>query len=313
MKKRLLSLSLIGVMMVAALAGCSSSDSGETGADGADTTETTTESSSAGEESSAEQDAAAETEESAGDESSADEDKTITVGACVTPHAEILNAIKDDLAEEGWTLDVVEYNDYVLPNTALEDGDLDANYFQHLPYLENFNEENGTHIVGVAAVHFEPMAIYAGKTDSLDGITDGATVAVPNDTTNEARALLLLADQGWITLAEDAGITATILDITENPYNIEIEELEAAQVPKSIQDVDFAVINGNYAIEAGLTESLAVESADSLAAETYANYVCVREGEEETEKTQALVDAILSDKVRDFINDNYQGAVVPVF
>ncbi len=241
------------------------------------------------------------------------DDKTIKVGACVTPHSEILNSVKDKLAEEGWDLEVVEYNDYVLPNTALEDGELDANYFQHKPYLDDFNEENGTHIVGVANVHFEPMAIYAGKTASLDDVADGASVAVPNDTTNEARALLLLEAQGLISLNEDAGVQATVLDITDNPYNLEIKELEAAQVAKSIQDVDFAVINGNYAIEAGLTDPLAVEASDSLAAETYANLIAVKEGNEDSEKTKALVNAVLSDDVRDYINENYQGAVVPVF
>ena len=240
-------------------------------------------------------------------------DTTIKVGACVTPHAEILEAIKDDLKEQGYDLEVVTYNDYVLPNTALESGELDANYFQHKPYLEDFNKENGTHIVGVAAVHFEPMAIYAGKTASLDEVKDGAIVAIPNDTTNEARALLLLEAQGLIKLKEGAGIQATVADIEENPHNLTIQELEAAQVAKSIQDVDFAVINGNYALGAGLTESIAVEASDSLAAETYANYVCVREGEEKSPKTEALVKAILSDKVRDYINDNYKGAVVPVF
>ena len=241
------------------------------------------------------------------------DDTTIKVGACVTPHAEILEAIKDDLKEQGYDLEVVTYNDYVLPNTALESGELDANYFQHKPYLEDFNKENGTHLVGVAAVHFEPMAIYAGKTASLDEVKDGAIVAIPNDTTNEARALLLLEAQGLIKLKEGAGIQATVADIEENPHNLTIQELEAAQVAKSIQDVDFAVINGNYALGAGLTESIAVEASDSLAAETYANYVCVREGEEKSPKTEALVKAILSDKVRDYINDNYKGAVVPVF
>ena len=241
------------------------------------------------------------------------DDKTIKVGACVTPHAEILNSVKDKLAEEGWDLEVVEYNDYVLPNTALEDGELDANYFQHKPYLDDFNEENGTHIVGIANVHFEPMAIYAGKTASLDDVADGASVAVPNDTTNEARALLLLEAQGLISLNEDAGVQATVLDITDNPHNLEIKELEAAQVAKSIQDVDFAVINGNYAIEAGVTDPLAVEASDSLAAETYANLIAVKEGNEDSEKTKALVNAVLSDDVRDYINENYEGAVVPVF
>ena len=237
----------------------------------------------------------------------------IRVGAGVTPHAEILREIQDDLEEKGYALEVVEYNDYVLPNTALEDGDLDANYFQHKPYLDDFNAENGTHIVGVANVHFEPLGIYAGKTKSLDDLKDGAEVAVPNDTTNEARALLLLEQEGLIKLKEKAGLQATILDIQENPLNLKIKELEAAQVARAVSDVDIACINGNYAIEAGLEEAIALESAESEAAETYANLIAVKEGNEDTEKTQALVEAVLSKKVKDFIMDNYKGAVVPVF
>ena len=237
----------------------------------------------------------------------------IRVGAGVTPHAEILREIQDDLEKKGYALEVVEYNDYVLPNTALEDGDLDANYFQHKPYLDDFNAENGTHIVGVANVHFEPLGIYAGKTKSLADLKDGAGVAVPNDTTNEARALLLLEQEGLIKLKEKAGLQATILDIQENPLNLKIKELEAAQVARAVSDVDIASINGNYAIEAGLEEAIALESAESEAAETYANLIAVKEGNEDTEKTQALVEAVLSNKVKDFITANYEGAVVPVF
>ena len=237
----------------------------------------------------------------------------INVGAGVTPHAEILREIQDDLEKKGYALEVVEYNDYVLPNTALEDGDLDANYFQHKPYLDDFNAENGTHIVGVANVHFEPLGIYAGKTKSLADLKDGAGVAVPNDTTNEARALLLLEQEGLIKLKEKAGLQATILDIQENPLNLKIKELEAAQVARAVSDVDIACINGNYAIEAGLEEAIALESAESEAAETYANLIAVKEGNEDTEKTQALVEAVLSNKVKDFITANYKGAVVPVF
>ena len=237
----------------------------------------------------------------------------IKVGAGVTPHAEILREIQDDLDKKGYALEVVEYNDYVLPNTALEDGDLDANYFQHKPYLDDFNAENGTHIVGVANVHFEPLGIYAGKTKSLADLKDGAGVAVPNDTTNEARALLLLEQEGLIKLKEKAGLQATILDIQENPLNLKIKELEAAQVARAVSDVDIACINGNYAIEAGLEEAIALESAESEAAETYANLIAVKEGNEDTEKTQALVEAVLSNKVKDFITANYKGAVVPVF
>ena len=239
----------------------------------------------------------------------------IKVGASVTPHAEILEQVKDTLAEQGYTLEIVEYNDYVLPNTALEAGDLDANFFQHQPYLDDFNAENGTHLVSVAKVHFEPFGIYAGKTDSLDALQDGAKVAVPNDTTNEARALLLLEAQGLIKLKEDAGLTATVLDIEENPKNLEIQEIEAAQLVRSLPDVDIACINGNYAAEGGLdvADAIAVEASDSLAAETYGNVIAVKEGNEDSAKTKALVDAVLSDKVKQYIQETYGNAVVPVF
>ncbi|MCR4750633.1 MAG: metal ABC transporter substrate-binding protein [Lachnospiraceae bacterium] len=240
-------------------------------------------------------------------------DNVITVGATITPHSEILSVVAENLKEQGYELKIVEYNDYVLPNTALEAGDLDANYFQHIPYLNDFNEENGTHIVSAAAVHFEPMGIYAGKTASLEDIKEGASVAVPNDTTNEARALLLLEAQGLLKLKADAGIKATILDIEENPFNLDIKELEAAQVPKAVKDVDIAVINGNYALEAGIKTPLVTEASDSLAAETYGNIIAVREGEENSVKTKALVDAILTENVKEYINNTYEGAVLPVF
>ncbi|MBP3506530.1 MAG: MetQ/NlpA family ABC transporter substrate-binding protein [Lachnospiraceae bacterium] len=241
--------------------------------------------------------------------------EVIKVGASVTPHAEILAQVKDVLAEQGYDLQVVEYNDYVLPNTALEDGDLDANFFQHQPYLDDFNAENDTHLVSVAAVHFEPFGLYAGKTASLDDLQEGATVAVPNDTTNEARALLLLEAQGLIKLKEGAGLTATVLDIEENPLNLEIKEIEAAQLVRSLPDVDVAAINGNYAAEGGLNvaDAIAVEASDSLAADTYANVIVVKEGNEDSAKTKALVDAVLSDEVRSYIEETYGNAVIPVF
>ena len=244
-----------------------------------------------------------------------DSDKVITVGATPTPHAEILNAAKSALEAEGYTLDVVEFTDYVQPNTALVDGDLDANYFQHTPYLNNFNKENGTDLAAAFDMHYEPFGIYAGKSDSLDELADGAEVLVPNDVTNEARALLLLQDQGLLTLKEDAGLTATINDITEHPKNLDIVELEAAQLPRSLQDADIAVINGNYAIEAGLkvTDALAVEASDSLAAQTYGNVVAVREGDEESNKTKALMEVLTSDDIKEFIETKYDGAVVPLF
>ena len=242
-------------------------------------------------------------------------DTTITVGASPTPHAEILNAVKDELAKDGYTLKVVEYNDYVLPNTALEDGELDANYFQHITYLNDFNEENGTHLASAGAIHFEPFGLYAGKTSSLDDLADGATVAVPNDTTNEARALLLLEQEGLITLKDGAGLNATVVDIEDNPKNLQIEEVEAAQLPRVLQDVDLAAINGNYALGAGLnvSDALAVESDEGEAAKAYGNVIAVKEGNEDSEKTKALVKALTSDTCKQYIEDTYDGAVVPLF
>lgn len=249
------------------------------------------------------------------DTDSAQELEVIKVGASITPHAEILRSVSDELEKQGYKLEVVEYNDYIIPNTALESGELDANYIQHLPYLEDFNKENGTHIVSVADIHYEPFGIYAGKSDSLENLKEGAVIAVPNDTTNEARALLLLQDQGLIKLKENAGLTATVKDIADNPKNFEIKELEAAQVPKALQDVDVAAINTNYALEANLklSDALASEGTDSLAAKTYANIIAVKEGNENAEKIKALIDAVKSDKVKKFIEDKYEGAVVPIF
>ena len=244
------------------------------------------------------------------------DDKTITVAASPTPHAQILNdAVKSQLEKKGYTLEVKEFTDYVQPNTVTEEGEVDANYFQHGPYLENFNAEKGTHLVSVANVHFEPMGIYAGKTASLADLPDGAVVAVPNDATNEARALLLLQDQGLIELAEGAGINATPKDIVSNPKNLSIRELEAAAVPTVLADVNIAVINGNYAQGANLkvSDAIASETAESLAAQTYANILVVKEGNQDSEKTKALVEAINSAEVRDYINNTFAGAVLPVF
>ncbi len=251
---------------------------------------------------------------SAAASSGASQNEVIKVGASPTPHAEILNAVADQLASEGYTLDVVEYNDYVLPNTALEDGELDANYFQHITYLNDFNEENGTHLASAAGIHFEPFGLYSQKVASLDELQDGAVVAVPNDTTNEARALLLLEQEGLITLNPEAGITATVLDITDNPKNLQIREVEAAQVPRTLPEVDIAAINGNYALNAGLNveEAIATESADGEAARAYVNVLAVKDGTQDEPKIQALVKALASDTVAQFIADNYNGAVVAV-
>ena len=239
---------------------------------------------------------------------------TLTVGASPTPHAEILNnAVKPLLAKQGIDLVVKEFDDYVIPNTALEAGELDANYFQHVPYLEDFNEKNGTHIVVGTKVHFETMAIYPGKTATLEGLADGATFAIPNDTTNEARALQLLAAQGLITLKDGVGLEATPNDIVENPKNLQFEEIEAAQVPNVLADVDFGIANGNYALSAGIADTALVkESAESEAATTYANVLAIREGDDRPE-LKALEEALNSQEVKDYINETYHGTVIAVF
>ena len=251
-----------------------------------------------------------------GDATANGETITLTVGATPTPHAEILAQVKDDLAAEGIDLVVKEYSDYVVPNTAVEEGDLDANYFQHTPYMEKFNEENGTHLVSVGKIHYEPMGIYPGLTKTLEELPDGATIAVPNDATNEARALQLLAAQGLIELKEDAGLNATPNDITSNPKNLQFKELEAAMLPQTASEVDLSVINSNFAMEGGMnpaTDSLASEDADSEAAQTFANIIAVKEGHENDPAIQALVKALQSDKVKEYIEKTYSGAVVAVF
>lgn len=241
--------------------------------------------------------------------------KEIVVGASPAPHAEILDAAKEVLASKGYELKIVEYTDYVQPNNALDSGDLDANYFQHKPYLDSFNEQNGTKLVSAGAIHYEPFGIYAGKTTALEALPDKATVLVPNDMSNEARALLLLEAQGLIKLKDGVGLEATRNDIVENTKNLDIVELEAAQLPRSLADGDIAVINGNYAIEAGLkvTDALATEDSQSLAANTYGNVVAVREGEESSDATKALVEALTSPEVKQFMEKTYEGAVVPLF
>ena len=242
------------------------------------------------------------------------EEITLKIGASPTPHAEILNAAKDELAEKGIKLDIVEFTDYVQPNLATESGDLDANYFQHTPYLEQFNKEQGTHLVSVGAVHFEPMSIYAGTVKDLKDIPKGTKVGIPNDATNGGRALLLLEANGLIKLNPDAGVTATKLDITENPYNLEIVEMEAAQLPLSLSDLGFAAINSNYALQNKLTQddTLATEDAESVAAKTYGNVVVVKEGNENLPGIAELLEVLHGQTVVDFINNTYGGAVAPL-
>ena len=244
------------------------------------------------------------------------EDKTITVAASPIPHAEILKVAGDVLAKDGWTLKVTEYPDYVVPNTVVEDGEMDANYFQHQPYLDTFNAENKTHLVSVAQIHYEPFGIYAGTKSAVKDLADGDKIAIPNDGSNRARALLLLEAQGIIKLAEGVGVQATVLDITEKTVDVEIVEMEAAQIAGVRDSVALVVLNGNYALLAGLnagTDAIAVEDAASIAVQTYVNILVVKEGNEKTAKTEALKKALLSTEVKDYINSTYKGAVVPIF
>ncbi|GFI44152.1 methionine-binding lipoprotein MetQ [Lachnospiraceae bacterium] len=281
MKKRVLAVLLAGVLGAAALTGCGGSDKdGASGSSGAD---------------------------------SSSELKEIKVAASATPHAEILEEAKVLLEEEGYKLDVTVFNDYVQPNEVVESGDFDANYFQHIPYLDSFNDEKGTHLVNAGGIHYEPFGIYPGTKKSLDELKEGDTIAVPNDTTNEARALLLLQDNGVITLKEGAGLNATVNDIEENTKDIKIVELEAAQVSRVVDEVAFVVLNGNYALEAGYSvksDAIAYEKSDSEAAKTYVNVIAVKEGNEDSEAVKALVSVLTSDDVKKFIDEKYDGAVI---
>ena len=244
------------------------------------------------------------------------ENKTITVAASPTPHAEILKVAGEVLAKDGWTLKVTEYPDYVVPNTVVEDGEMDANYFQHQPYLDTFNAEQKTHLVSVAQIHYEPFGIYPGTKSSIADLADGDKIAIPNDGSNRARGLLLLEAQGIITLKEGVGMEATVLDIESKSVDVEIVEMEAAQIAGVRDSVALAVINGNYALNAGLnagTDAIATEDPNSVSATPYANILVVKEGNEKTAKTEALKKALLSDEVRNYINETYSGAVVPIF
>ena len=289
--KKIIALALCAVLCLGLLAGC--------GEEPAPSTETTPASDPA-------------TEPSASGEL-----EKIIVGATSTPHAEVLEAVRGELETLGYDLQVEIFNDYVLPNTSLADGSLDANYFQHGPYLTQFNSERGTDLVNVASIHYEPMGIYPGSKATLDELADGDTIAIPNDGSNETRALLILQDLGYITLKEgiDASSNATILDVVDNPKNLELLEMNAENIPHSLQDVAFGIINGNYALQAGLTgaDALASEDAQSDAAQTYANIIACRAGDENSEKIQALVTALTSETCREYIEATYNGAVVPIF
>ncbi len=241
--------------------------------------------------------------------------KTVKVGATPAPHAEILEVVKPLLEKKGFTLEIVEFDDYITPNTALEEGQLDANYFQHITYMNDFNANNGTHLVSAAGIHYEPFGIYAGQVSSLADLPDGAKIAIPNDGTNEARALLLLEQEGLIKMKEGVGLSAMKSDIAENPHNYEIYEVKAELTPTVLQDAAVSVINGNYAIGAGLkvSDALAVEAATGAAAEAYVNVLAVKEGNENSDAIKALVEALQSQEIKDFIEKTYDGAVVPLF
>ena len=314
MKKRAISMTLAALLAAALVAGCGSdAATGSTQSAAEEGSQAASETAQAAGESQTEEAQAADTQ-AAGEQAEVESKGTITVAATSVPHAEILEAAKPLLAAQGWELEVTEFTDYVQPNEVVESGDIDANYFQHITYMESQNEEKGMHLVDAGDIHYEPLGIYPGKQNDLSAISDGAEIAVPNDTTNEARALLLLQEQGLITLDEAAGITATVNDITENPHNIEFVELAAEQIPRSLPDFDFAVINGNYALQAGLnasTDALAVETSDSEAVQKYVNVVAVREGNENNVGVKALVEVLKSDEIKQFIEDTYQGSVVP--
>jgi D-methionine transport system substrate-binding protein len=309
MKRQFIAAVIGAALTAGVLAGCGSST--ET------TASTAASSTAAASEASSETSAAADTSsEAASDTSAVASLGTITVAASQTPHSEILAQAKPILAQEGWDLEVTVFEDYVQPNNVVESGDFDANYFQHVNYLNSFNEENGTHLVVATngKIHYEPFGIYGGTKKSLDEIADGDAIAIPNDTTNEARALLLLQQEGLITLNDGVGVNATVNDIKDNPYNLEIVEVEAAQVPKQLPSVAFGVINGNYALENGLSvadDALATESADGDAIQQYVNIIAVKDGNQDEDKIKALTDVLHSDAIVKYINDTYQGAVVP--
>lgn len=283
MKKKLVSLLLATTLVAGVLSGCGSDSNSGASSD-------------------------------SGSSDAGQETTTLTVGASLTPHAEILEQAKSILEKDGVNLKIVEIEDTVTPNTGLLEGSLDANFFQHQPYLDDFNKENNSDLVSAGTVHYEPFGIYAGKVDNLEDLPDGATVAVPNNVTNEARALLLLEQEGVIKLKEGVDIKATVNDIEENPKNIKIEEIAPEQLVRSLPDVDVAVINGNYAIEGGLhvKDALAVESDQSVAAQTYANIVAVQSKDKDNEAVKKLVEVLQSEEIQKFIEDKYDGAVVPI-
>ena len=300
MRKKLVAVLLTGVLTAAALTGCGekAESTAQQDTQSTEATEETTE----------------ETQESAaGDEATA-EPVVIKIAASATPHAEILEKAKPILAEQGYDLEITVFDDYIQPGLVVESGEFDANYAVHVPFLETFNEEQGTHLVSAGGIHYEPFGIYPGTKATLDEVAEGDVIAIPNDTTNEARALLLLQDNGLLKLKDGVGLTATVNDIEENPNNLVFQELEAAQIARVKDEVAYVVLNGNYALEAGLSvakDSIAYESSDSEAAKTYVNVIVVKEGNENSDAIKALVDVLKSDEIKQYINDTYDGAVIP--
>lgn len=289
MKKRVFSLILAGALAVSALTGC-----------GNGSNQTNTEANNAGANNETKAEATA--------------NQTIKIAASATPHAEILEQVKPVLATQGYDLDIVVFDDYVQPMTVVESEEFNANYAVHVPYLNQFNTEQGTHLANAGGIHYEPFGIYPGTKKDLSEVADGDVIAVPNDTTNEARALLLLQDNGLIKLKDGAGLTATVNDIVENTHNLKIQELEAAQVARVRAEVAYVVLNGNYALEAGLSvgkDSIAYETSSSEAAKTYVNIIAVKEGHENDEGIKALVAALQSEDIKNYIKTTYDGAVVP--
>ena len=320
MKKKFIAAILTAALALGTLTACGGSDDSAAPAqsDAAETEESTEEPAAdeteSADEAAPEEEPAADAEAEAETEAPAESKGTITVAASATPHAEILEQAKPLLAEQGWDLEVTVFNDYVQPNQVVESGEFDANYFQHIPYLDSFNEEQGTHLVNAGGIHYEPFGIYPGTKSDLTTLEKGDVIAVPNDTTNEARALLLLQDNGILTLKDGVGLEATVRDIVDNPNEIEIQELEAAQVPRVKDEVAFVVLNGNYALEAGFSvakDAVAYEQADSEAAKTYVNVIAVKEGNENNEAVKALVDVLKSDEITEYINSTYDGGVIP--
>lgn len=314
MKKRLLTGILAGILTVGALTGCGGKAGGTTAElkNPADTQAADSAADGGSDDGSAGN--GSETDAGSTPAESSAEGGTITVAASPTPHAEILEQAKPLLAEQGWDLQITVFDDYIMPNNVVESDEFDANYFQHIPYLEQFNTDNGTHLVNAGGIHYEPFGIYPGTKSDLSALEAGDVIAIPNDTTNEARALLLLQDNGIITLKDGAGLTSTVNDIAENPYNITFEELEAAQVARVVPEVAFVVLNGNYALAAGFSvgqDSIAYEKSDSEAAQTYVNVIAVKEGNETNPGVQALVEILKSDEIKQYINDTYDGAVIP--